>query len=356
MGKTIILLTSTKGSSGKSAIAIGAFLKLQEEGKEPGYFKAIGDSNSMTAKTRTDKDVGIIAAVVARKFAKEEICPHMLHPEYYLDEITPETSEISEILDKIKDAFQSIEKRTNYMIIEGNHSYAQFRSVGLDDITLALEFEAQVIIVAPIDNDTDMDELLTAHEYVKLRGVNIAGVILNGLSKPAEQRIEQYFIPLLEKRGITVIGGLKNARQLEKPTIAEVMDAIGGKLISGDFIKVKNNYIDGFLIGAMGSTAALSFFRRGTNQCVITGGDRADIALAAMETSTNLIIFTGNIAPSINVMNKAEEKGIPLVLTASDTFTVSEKVKEIHIHIQPDEIELCRQQVEDNIHWDKWPK
>jgi len=353
MGKTIILLTSTKGSSGKSAIAIGAFLKLQEEGKEPGYFKGIGDSSSMTAKTRTDKDVGVIASVVARKFAKEDLCPHFLHPDYFLDELTPDSSEVFE---KIKDAFHSIEERTDYMIIEGNHNYAQYRTVGLDDLSLANEFKAQVIIVAPIADDTDFDELLTAHEYAKLRGINIAGVILNGLSKPAEKRIEQYFIPILEKREIPVLGGLKNARQLEKPTIAEVMDAIGGKLISGDFIKVKNRYIEGFLIGAMGSTAALSFFRKGTNQCVITGGDRADIALAAMETSTNLIIFTGNIAPSINVMNKAEEKGIPLVLTASDTFTVSEKVKEIHTHIQPDEIELCRQQVEENINWDKWPK
>ena len=355
MGKTISII-STKGSSGKSAIAIGAFLKLQDEGIEPGYFKAIGDSSSMTTTAKTDKDVGVISKVVARKFAKEEICPHFFHPEYFLDELSPDASEIPDILEKIKDAFDGIQKQTDYMIIEGNHSYAQYRTVELDDLSIAKEFNAEVIIVAPITDDTDMDELLSAHEYANLRGVKIAGVILNGLSKPAEKRIEQYFIPILEKRGITVIGGLKNATQLEKPTIAEIMEAIGGKLISGDFIKVKNHYIDSFLIGAMGSTAALSFFRKGTNQCVITGGDRADIALAAMETSTNLIIFTGNIAPSINVMNKAEEKGIPLVLSASDTFTVSEKVKKIHTHIQPDEIELCRQQVEDNIHWDKWPK
>lgn len=354
MGSPTLLLTSTKSGSGKSAIAIGAFLKLKEEGFNPGYFKGIGDSSSITPKNRTDKDVSVITTVVSRKFSKEEICPQFFNPHYFLDEINPKNA--NEVKKYILDGFHQMKEKTDYMIIEGNHNLHQYHAIGLDDISFAKETNAKVIICTPIDDDSDLNQLLAAYEYCKMKEVQVAGVILSGTNPTSDVRIEKYHIPILKDLNVPFIGGLKNAKQLEKPTIAEVMDAVDGKLIAGDYIKVKNNFINSFAIGAMGADAALSFLRRGKDQCIITGGDRSDIALAAMETSTSLIIFTGNIRPNQKIISKAEEKGIPLILAASDTYTIVERVKKINTHIQPNEIELCRQQVEDNINWQLWPK
>ena len=77
-----ILLVSTKAGSGKSVIAIGMFLKFKEEGLNPGYFKSIGDAMDLRPKTKTDKDVNVITAVVARQFSKEEMCPQFLNPSF----------------------------------------------------------------------------------------------------------------------------------------------------------------------------------------------------------------------------------------------------------------------------------
>ena len=93
------MLCSTKAGSGKSVVAIGMFLKFKELGKNPGYFKPIGDAMSMEPKSKTDKDVSVISAVVSRKFSKEEICPQFFNPGYYLDEVLPE--EVDQIKDKI---------------------------------------------------------------------------------------------------------------------------------------------------------------------------------------------------------------------------------------------------------------
>ena len=79
-----ILLCSTKAGSGKSIIAIGMFLKLKEEGFNPGYFKAIGDAMDLRPKTKTDKDVNVITAAVARKFSKEEMI-NIIHKNNYFD-------------------------------------------------------------------------------------------------------------------------------------------------------------------------------------------------------------------------------------------------------------------------------
>ncbi len=349
-----ILLVSTKAGSGKSVIAIGMFLKFKEEGLKPGYFKAIGDAMDLRPKTKTDKDVNVITAVVARQFSKEEMCPQFLNPSFFLDEILPEESQ--QVLDKIKDHFESMKNKTDIIILEGNHNVNQYSAIYLDDTVIAKEFDANVILCAPIKDDDDLNTVIAAYNYLKLKDVKVIGVILNGLSDTAYVRIEKYHKPLLGKLGISVIGGLKKSRQLEKPTVAEILEAVQGELISGNYVKVKNNLIDGFIIGAMGAESAASYLRKGVNQCVITGGDRPDIALAALDASTNLIIFSGNIRPAPRVISVAEEKGIPLALAPGDTFTISEQIRKIHTHIQPNEIGICKEQVEKYIDWDKIPK
>lgn len=353
MVKTI-LLSSTKSGSGKSATAIGLFLKLKDNGFNPGYFKPIGDPTTMEPITKTDKDVNVITALVARKFSKEELCPVFFNSDFFLDEVNE--NEAPPYIEKIKDAYSSIAKKTNYIIVEGNHDLHQFRAIDMDDARWAKEFDADIIICSPVSNDDDINDVIVTYDFYKMLGLKVAGCILNGLNETAYARIAKYHIPLLEKRGITVIGGLHESRQLQKPSVAEVMEAVQGKLICGNYIKVKNNLIGNFIIGAMGSEAALSYLRKSVETCLITGGDRSDIVLAALETNITMIVLTGNLEPSRAVISKAEEKGTPIILTPSDTFTISERIRKIHTHIQPNEIEICKEQVEKYIDFAKIPK
>lgn len=48
--------------------------------------------------------------------------------------------------------------------------------------------------------------------------------------------------------------------------------------------------VEHLMIGAMDVDSALTYFRRKPNKAVITGGDRPDIQLAALETSTKCTI------------------------------------------------------------------
>ena len=60
---------------------------------------------------------------------------------------------------------------------------------------------------------------------------------------------------------------------------------------------------------------------------MITGGDRTDIQLAALETSTRCLILTGNVYPSPAVLNRAEELCVPVLLTKLDTLATVEIVE-----------------------------
>jgi BioD-like phosphotransacetylase family protein len=75
---------------------------------------------------------------------------------------------------------------------------------------------------------------------------------------------------------------------------------------------------------------------------VITGGDRSDIQLAALETSTRCLVLTGNISPSPLILGRAEELGIPLLISKQDTLSTIEVIQQyfgkIRLH-QPRKVE-----------------
>jgi BioD-like phosphotransacetylase family protein len=59
---------------------------------------------------------------------------------------------------------------------------------------------------------------------------------------------------------------------------------------------------------------------------VITGGDRTDLQLAALETSTNCLILTGRVPPQSLILSRAEDLEIPILSVELDTLTTVEIV------------------------------
>jgi BioD-like phosphotransacetylase family protein len=116
--------------------------------------------------------------------------------------------------------------------------------------------------------------------------------------------------------------------------IAEIAEALDGTVLSAP--DQLDSAVESFMVGAMGQEKALRFFRRKANKAVITGGDRADVQLAALETSTRTIILTGNMPPSRTVLARAEELGVPMILVDTDTLTAVERLEgllgRIHLH------------------------
>jgi BioD-like phosphotransacetylase family protein len=59
---------------------------------------------------------------------------------------------------------------------------------------------------------------------------------------------------------------------------------------------------------------------------VVTGGDRTDLQLAALEASIHCLILTGNTAPQPLILARAEDLEIPILAVNLDTLTTVEIV------------------------------
>jgi BioD-like phosphotransacetylase family protein len=62
---------------------------------------------------------------------------------------------------------------------------------------------------------------------------------------------------------------------------------------------------------------------------VITSGDRADIQLAALETSTACLILTGNLRPRPLIIKQADEFGIAVLQVRTNTLETIEAIERI---------------------------
>jgi BioD-like phosphotransacetylase family protein len=83
------------------------------------------------------------------------------------------------------------------------------------------------------------------------------------------------------------------------------------------------------MIGAMSAGSALTYFRQRPNKAVITGGDRHDLQIAALETSTRCLILTGGQQPSSVVLQRAQEVEVPIIVVKPDTLTTLRTVEPI---------------------------
>jgi BioD-like phosphotransacetylase family protein len=69
---------------------------------------------------------------------------------------------------------------------------------------------------------------------------------------------------------------------------------------------------------------------------VITGGDRSDMILAALERDTACIIITNDIMPPQHVISKVMERKVPLLLVSMDTFQTVKKVDDMEALLTKD--------------------
>ncbi|MEM3866917.1 MAG: DRTGG domain-containing protein, partial [Candidatus Bathyarchaeia archaeon] len=129
-------------------------------------------------------------------------------------------------------------------------------------------------------------------------------------------------------------------------------EKINGKILAGE--EGLNNLVQTFLVGAMSVESAMKYFRRTINKLIITGGDRTDLILSALETKASGIILTGNLYPSIKVFPKADELKIPLILVPYDTFTTIQLLQKIIGKVKlidEERIKIAKQIFEENVKW-----
>ena len=129
----------------------------------------------------------------------------------------------------------------------------------------------------------------------------------------------------MKEQGIPVLGIIPYERDLTFLTVNYLAKRLLAKVITGG--GALNRVVKNILVGAMTLNALFqtSLFQK-EDKLVITSGDREDMILAAIESNTAGVVITNNIIPSSNILSKAYERNIPLLLVPQDTYHAATQI------------------------------
>lgn len=345
-----IYVCSMESYCGKSSFCLGFALTLQEQGYNVGYFKPIGwemtrDSNG----NKIDEDAQLMNYVLDLQLPQETIAPIILGSRY-LEEST--RFNLQQNRKRVIEAYYQAASDKDIMIIEGPHIMGVGTSIGIEASDIIQQFQSQGLMISKAQNDAMIDRIICQKECLDAKGMPFMGSILNFIQKTLIERVKGFGVPILEKHGINVLGIIPDNIALRAPTVGEICNNISCTVLTCN--DQMDALVEDVLVGAMTPESALSYFRRSLRKAVITGGDRSDIQLAALQTDTSVLILTGNFYPDVRVLARAEELGVPVLLVPYDTFTTIEEIASLSGRIKAtntQKIQIAKDLVQNHVKW-----
>jgi hypothetical protein len=322
-----LYITSVERYSGKTAACLGLGIHFKEAGFRVGYLKPLSLQPYRVEDRIVDEDAAFVKKILGLSQEAWEISPVVISPEFLRRQVRDGTTpEEMGLMEKVKTACQAIGQEVDLLLLEGGASLREGYSVGLPTPQVAEALDSPVLVVVKYRDEIRlMDDTLAAQKRL---GSRLGGVLINHVPPEAADFVTQAAAPALEKRGIPVFAALPEARELASITVGELIELLDAEVLTRR--ANPDALIENMTVGAMTAEAALSRFRKQARKAVITGGDRTDIQLAALETSTVCLVLTGNLRPSPLIIRQAEEFGVPVLLVRPNTMETIEMIDRIY--------------------------
>lgn len=220
-------------------------------------------------------------------------------------------------------------KGETLLLLEGPGNLTEGTLLDLSLPQIAETIDAPVLLVTRYDSIAFVDRLLAAKAHL---GHRLLGIVVNDVPEEALETISQLAKPFLEQQGIPVLALLPRSPIMRSITVREIVSRLRAEVLCcPDRLDLM---VETLTIGAMNVNAALRYFRKGINMAVVTGGDRTDIQFAALETSTQCLVLTGQVPPSKAILERATDLEVPILTVDSDTLSTVERIDELFVQVR----------------------
>jgi BioD-like phosphotransacetylase family protein len=321
----VLYVTSVEPYSGKTAVCLALGKQMQADGYKVGYLKPVSTQPWRSPEGKlADEDAFFVHSTLGLEGDPYEAACVIVTPETLRKRLKGVRE--NDLLQRITQAAEARLQGIDVLLLEGGASLREGYAMGLSNLRVAQHLAAPALVLVPFRSEMCLvDDALTAQFRL---GEQLCGVILNRVPDEASEFVEEYAIPYLQEEGINVLGALPSVPRLSALSVGELQELLKAKVLTKDLNP--GALVERFTVGAMTADAALSRFRRYQKKAVITGGDRTDIQLAALETSTVVLILTGNLQPSPLIIQQAESLNVPILLVKDNTMETINQIERAH--------------------------
>lgn len=305
-----LYLTSVE-AAGKTALCAGIGKKLLNDGRKVGFLAPVRLSES--AAVNGYKDTLFIKDVLGLEEPIDLLSPVHISRRDLWQSITEEAEDVKQ---KIKEAYAHISRNKDVVVIEG------FSELGVDAVLTQACYKIVEMLDAKVIILLRYSLALSATEIAKISqglGARLLGVVINYVPRSKIEAVPENMRALFQKEGITVLGVLPEERTLLGVSVGELVETLGGEILTCP--ENAGEIVENIMLAAMTVDPGPEYFNRKPNKAVVVRGERADMQLAALATSTKCLILSGNTKPMPAILCQAEDKGVPIIMVKQDTIS-----------------------------------
>jgi BioD-like phosphotransacetylase family protein len=295
-------------SAGKTSLCAGIGGKLLSQGKKVGYVMPVRLSETGSAGDL--ESIEFLKEALKLNDPLESISPVVLSQKELWDNLTDDSQQF---VKTIKETVTKIAKGKDIVIVEGLSDLIVDNVATLGCYKISEALKSKVIIVLQYFESLSPSTLVRVAEEL---GENLIGVIVNFVPEPRLEAIKKQLTDSFQEAGIKLLGVLPEVRSLLGITVDEIASALGGEIITCP--ENAGELIENVMV-AMTIDSGIDYFNRKSNKAAVIRGERADMQLAALETSTRSLILTNAVRPLKQVIYQAESKHVPIVVSPDDT-------------------------------------
>lgn len=341
-----LYIATIEPHSGKSLAVLGFMNLLLGKMGKVGYFRPVIDDRK---KQEVDNHINTVLSHFNLDLQPDECYAFTRSEVIALRNKNKE----GEILDHIINCFKSLEKKFNFILVEGSDFTAEGNIMEFNiNLLVAKNLGIPTVLVGSgIQKSLDdlCGRLALAVNSFEEKDVEVLAVIGN---KVREENLDLVVDELRKNVPDHVaVFAVPRVKELSHPTLKEIMHALNGKLLYGE--QFLDNQTGSFGVGAMQLNNYLNHLS--ANSLVITPGDRSDIILGALQAdlSDNYpqisgIILTGGLIPSETIIKLIEgfDHKVPIISVQQGTFGAANAVGNIKSKIYAESHQKIRTSID----------
>ncbi len=305
-----IYIAGASSGAGTTAVASGLATLLEGKSSEVTLAKALR--------------VGLSAPPDADAAFHQSLFPQNAAPSGWPTSVdhVPDASTLDEVLAKLKEA----NLPQGITIVDGvSGDIADTDRIRIDG-AFAKVLDATVILVS---NGTSAPPVEAAQAF----DGRLIGSIINSVPDHAMHQAATTLTASFEQQGIAVLGVIPETRRMLALTVGEIAEHLGAELVNAAALMSPEGQmgelVEHFMLGGLFLDQGAYVFGRRENKAVIVRGDRPDLQMAALDTSTACLILTNGKTPVQYIAHHAGLRQTPMLATPAPTLETMEKLHSI---------------------------
>jgi uncharacterized protein len=339
-----LIIGSMDPNSGKTSLVIGL---ARASGRSFGYMKPLGDRLVYRKKRVWDYDAALMTNIFKLDQEPENMTVGFEHLKlrFKYDE-DGARNRVLEMAKQVGDG-------KDILYIEGGKNIEFGISFYLNVFSLASYLDGKLVMVVGGDENYIVDNVIFIQKHLALSCINFGGIVINKVRNVED--FKNVYVPLIQKSGVNILGIIPFEEQLTFFSMEYLAQYLLARVVAGEqWLKRR---ISNIFVGAASVESVYTDARfHRSDKLMITSGDRSDMLLASFEDKcTSAVVITNNILPPQNILAKAEEKQIPVLLVPYGVYETAKQIEALTPLItssNTDQIELMEKLVRENVNID----